>query len=342
MLDLLIEVCLAARPEVCATRLVPTVETCAEAAAADWVGARPALVLREARCAPAAEAVEPLAVVEVAPGVFVHEGAVALASAGNRGDIANLGFVIGEAAVAVIDAGGSRAVGEALYAAVRERSALPIRWLVLTHMHPDHVLGAAVFAEAGATMVGHARLEAALVNRAAGMLAALEREVGVAAPIGTEVVLPDEAVAREATLDLGGRTLLVEAHPTAHTDNDLTALDKMTGTWFVGDLVFDGHLPTVDGSALGWIALLDDLAGREVERIVPGHGRASLPWPEGGRATRDYLEALVEEARAAVQRGESLGEAAGRIGQGLRGEWRLFDAFNTRNATAVYTEVEWE
>jgi quinoprotein relay system zinc metallohydrolase 2 len=281
-------------------------------------------------------------VTEVAPGVFVHRGRHELPTPANAADQANLGFVVGAEAVAVIDAGGSRAVGEGLHAAIRARTDLPIRWLVLTHMHPDHTLGASVFAEAGATVIGHARLPAALAARADSYAATLLREAGPALGIGSEPVPPDETVADVRVLDLGGRRLRLEAQPTAHSDNDLTVLDEATGAWFLGDLVFAGHLPTIDGSVLGWLALLDALEAREAAFAVPGHGPPRLPWPEGAAPMRAYLEALVAETRAAIARGDSLGEAVPRLGAGLRGDWALFDAFNQRNATAAYRELEWE
>jgi glyoxylase-like metal-dependent hydrolase (beta-lactamase superfamily II) len=110
----------------------------------------------------------------------------------------------------------------------------------------------------------------------------------------------------------------------------------------MGDLVFDGHTPAVDGSALGWLALLDRLAARPAARIVPGHGAAALAWPVAGAATRTYLADLVAETRAALARGESLGTATRHLGADLRGDWLLFDAFNARNATAIYRELEWK
>lgn len=339
MLDLLIEVCLADDPGACAARLLPGPCVAAEAAARAeaWAGPR-GLVVAAARCGRG----EALPVAEVAPGVFVHAGRHALPDAETLGDQANIGFVVGGDAVAVIDAGGSRAVGEGLYAAVRAATDLPIAWLVLTHMHPDHVFGASVFAEAGATVIGHANLPAALAARAESYEAALGRALGPAAAIGSTIVLPDATVAERLTIDLGGRALLLEAHPTAHTDNDLTALDEASGLWWTGDLVFDEHLPTIDGSVLGWLALLDALADRPVAGIVPGHGRAPLPWPEAAAPMRAYLEALVAETRAAIAAGESLGTAVPRIGTHLRGDWALFDAFHERNVTAAYRELEWE
>jgi quinoprotein relay system zinc metallohydrolase 2 len=347
MLELIATLCLAASPELCVTRVLPGPEPCEAERAADWLAAHAdpnpgGLVLAVARCAPLAAEVTPLPTVEVAPGVHVHKGRHELPDAANAGDQANIGFVVGTEAVAAIDAGGSRAVGEALYAAIRAETDLPIRWLVLTHMHPDHTLGASVFREAGATLVGHARLPDALANRAETYTDALLREAGPAVAIASTVVLPDETVADTRVLDLGGRTLVLEAHPTAHTDNDLTVLDEGSGLLWTGDLVFHEHAPSIDGSVLGWLAVLESLEARPVAGVVPGHGGPLLDWPAGAAPLRAYLEALVAETRAAIAAGESLGTATRHLGSGLEGEWQLFDAFNARNATAAYRELEWE
>src|SRR5271169_2619965 len=64
-------------------------------------------------------------VLNPAPGVYVHYGAQADMTAANAGDIANLGFVVGTRCVAVIDTGGSYAVGRALHGAIRRVTALP-------------------------------------------------------------------------------------------------------------------------------------------------------------------------------------------------------------------------
>ncbi len=107
-------------------------------------------------CAPRPSSV--LAFSEAVPGVFVHRGKVEEPNPANVGDVSNIAFVVGSRSIAVIDAGGSRKVGEEIYLAIRERSALPITHLILTHMHPDHVLGAEPLREAGAAIIGHANL----------------------------------------------------------------------------------------------------------------------------------------------------------------------------------------
>lgn len=301
-----------------------------------------AMLLVTARPAAAQPSPEPLAVTEIAPGVFVHQAPYALALPQNLGFVGNAGFIVGQNAVAVIDTGGSKAAGAALKAAIAARTGLPVRYVINTHMHPDHVLGNAAFVAPGVIFIGHRNLPEALAARAAAYLAATERLIGTEAAAGTRVVLPDETVDTVRTLDLGARVLRLEAWRTAHTATDLTVLDESTGTWFLGDLLFLGHVPALDGKALGWIAILDAMKQRPAARVVPGHGPASVPWPAAAAPTERYLRRLVSDVRATVKAGGTMAEAARSAGREEAPDWQLFDDFNARNATAAYHELEWE
>ena len=344
MFSILLTLCLPSEIDTCAERYLFTPEPLTKAQCLAQLGAVPSTIRSYAVSNAACTEImpEPLEMAEIAPGVFVHQGQVDVAKPQNQGDLANIGFIIGETSVAVIDAGGSAHVGEQLYAAIRTRTALPVSHLILTHMHPDHTLGAPVFKALGAEIIGHAHLGDALANRVETFERNLQDLLGPQGFAGSGIVAPDIGVEDRLELDLGGRKILLQSHPTAHTDNDLTVYDPATGTFWAGDLVFADHTPALDGSIRGWVAVLKTVAAHDGKRLVPGHGPVSLEMPGGVQATLDYLTVLIDETRAAIDKGDSLRTAIEYIGESQRADWQLFDEFNPRNATAAYTELEWE
>jgi quinoprotein relay system zinc metallohydrolase 2 len=286
---------------------------------------------------------QPLEVKEIAPGVFVHQGRYELFSPRNEGDTSNAGFVIGRDGVAVIDTGGSARIGARLLEAIRARTQLPITYVINTHMHPDHVFGNAAFEAERPVYVGHHKLPRALAARANRYLAINEELLGQAAFAGTRIIPPTLLVEDKLELELGGRTILLEAQKTAHTDNDLTVLDKETGTLFLGDLLFAKHVPALDGSIRGWLALLDTLKSREdIARVVPGHGPASMAWPEALSAEQRYLAKVADDVRALIKEGRTLEEATHEAGLSEKDAWVLFKEYHARNVSAAFAELEWE
>lgn len=302
---------------------------------------RPMMAVLTALAAAVAVAAESLPMKEVAPGVFVFNGVTAEQDAHNRGAISNLGFIVGSRCVAMIDTGGSPAVGAALRESVRQRTALPVCYVINTHVHPDHVLGNQSFVADKPEFVGHAKLPAALAARGRNYVASAERLMGEAGR-GLELVAPTRTVSGEETLDLGGRVLRLRAWPTAHTDNDLTVLDETSGTLFAGDLLFVGHMPVVDGKLLGWIKVTAQLAALDVKRVVSGHGEAGPAWREAFARQGNYLQALADQTRAAIKSGRTLAQAADEVAREQAGDWELADLFHKRNVTAAYAELEWE
>lgn len=277
----------------------------------------------------------------IAPGVYVHHGQHLAVDDPGREDIANLSVVVGDRCVAVIDTGGSVAVGRRFKAAIRALTPLPICYVINTHVHFDHLLGNAAFVDPATTFVGHHALgEAVAANQEffAENFAAELRD----AEATTKLVGPSLMVEETAELDLGGRSLKLQSWPTAHSSQDLSVYDTASGTLFLGDLLFMERVPTMDGSLKGWLGVLSQLGALSAERVVPGHGPLQAAWPDALAPEERYLTRILNETRAAIAAGVALDRASQEVARDEQQQWLLFDRVHGRNVTRAYTELEWE
>ena len=344
MFEAVIMMCLEVAEGPCRKQLLPGYEAETHALCEQQLGVNPPVVDRERAKSPAY--CQPVGSVldfqQVAPGVFVHRGRVEEPDKTNLGDVSNIGFVIGDDSVAVIDAGSAPWMGEAIWRATRARTEKPVSHVILTHMHPDHVMGTTLLRQAGAQVVAHSGLERALLDRQGNYIESLSTLIGPDEVVGVGPIPVDHPVETADEIDLGNRLLTLRAWPTAHTGTDLTILDQTSGILFTGDLVFHQHTPALDGRLLGWQEVLTEMSGIDVTQIVPGHGGPVLSWPDGAADMLRYLDVLETDARAAVESGQRLGDAVETIAQSEADHWDLFEAYNPRNATVAFTELEWE
>lgn len=283
-------------------------------------------------------------VTEVTEDVFYHQGVHEDATEHNIGAIANVGFIIGDDCVAIIDSGGSFREGQLLKQALKRHTDKPVCYVINTHVHPDHILGNAAFKESKPVYIGHEKLPAAIESRKAFFERTFSEALGDAFT-GAEFITPTRTVSvgKPVMLDLGNRELKLTAFTTAHTDHDLTVLDKNTQTLWTGDLLFIERIPALDGSINGWINTIQALQKLDIRYVIPGHGPAGeKQWQTGLAKQLDYFVTMREQIRAIINDFGTIDEATKSVGQDKKDDWLLFEQYHRRNVTAAFVELEWE
>ncbi len=278
---------------------------------------------------------------EVADGFYVHRGVHVEIDQEGHDNIANIGFIIGDDCVAVIDTGGSLAIGEKLRKAIKNKTDKPICYVINSHVHFDHILGNHVFKQDNPKYIGHKNLAEAILQNREFFLEEFGADLGEN-PTVDLIIGPDVLVEDTMELDLGNRKLLLTANPKAHSSADLTILDEKTKSLWLADLLFMERIPSLDGSLLGWFALMDKLHDQNFARVVPGHGPPSAPWPAAMEPQQQYFKILIDETRKAIADGVFLGDAVKSVAQSEKDNWLLFEHLNQRAVSRAYRELEWE
>jgi glyoxylase-like metal-dependent hydrolase (beta-lactamase superfamily II) len=276
---------------------------------------------------------------QLAPHVYAVLGDTSRGSEGRP----NAGFVVTDDGVVVIDALASPRDGRRLVTTIRTVTRLPVKWLILTHHHPDHHFGAIVFRRLGAQVVAHPdRSSLASQGGENALLADWVRVVGLDAMRGFEFAdVPDRAVTLTDTLRLGGRTVVI-AHPgAAHSAGDLTVWLPRERILFAGDLLIeDGVTMVVDGSSGQLLRALDGIDSLNARTIVPGHG--AIPAQPGGLVarTRAYVLGLRRDMKTAIEQGRPMGRALASLPPADQTRPVSLNSRRRRNAVRVYLEEE--
>ena len=275
----------------------------------------------------------------LAPGVYAVVGDTGRGSEGRP----NAGFVVTTEGVVVIDALASPADGARLLATIRATTRQPVRWLVLTHHHPDHHFGAIVLRQAGARVVAHPDTRVlASEGGENNLIADWVRVVGLDAMRGFEFAnVPDRPVTGTDTLRVGGRVLVINHPGPAHSAGDLTVWLPAERVLFAGDLLIeDGVTMVVDGDSRVLLRALDRLDSLRARIVVPGHGALPAAPAALVARTRTYVTGLQRDMRSAVQQGVPMRRALSALPPADTTRPVSPASRRRRNAVRVYLEEE--
>jgi thiosulfate/3-mercaptopyruvate sulfurtransferase len=304
-----------------------------------WRGWAPLLAVALPSLPSLAPPTGPYPVVRLGRGVYEVPGDTGRGSEGRP----NAGFVVTDSGVAVIEALGSPYQGKRLLASVRAITGTPVRYLILTHHHPDHTFGAIVFKRAGARVVANPnRTMLAAENGDDDLVANWDRVVGVRELQGFVFAdTPDIPVTADTTLVLGGRRLVIGYQANAHTIGDLTVWIPDARVLFAGDLlVEDGVTMVVDGSSAGVLAALTRISQYGARVVVPGHGRTVADPTAQIAATERYLDSARTAMQDALSTGRPLSRVLGHMPPPDTARPVSLASRRQRNAVVIYEEME--
>ena len=189
-------------------------------------------------------------------------------------------------------------------AAIATVSDKPVRFVVNTHWHGDHVGGNENLGKAGAVLVAHENVRKRMSKEQ--FIKLFNRTV----PASAAAALPLVTFAESLSFHLNGEDIDAIHVPPAHTDGDVVVFFHKANVIHAGDLVFNGMYPVVDlssgGSVDGMIGAADRLlaAGDAATKIIPGHG--PLATKADVKAFRDMLAASRDAIQPLVKAGKTL------------------------------------
>ena len=293
---------------------------------------------------PAAQAEESaLKAVQLSERVWFVQGQAALGTSANRNFISNAGFVVTDDGVVVIDALGSPALATELLAEIRRITPQPVRYVIPTHYHADHIYGLQTFKDAGATVLAHAEAREYLTSDTAQKRLEASR-VDLAPWINdtTRLVQADRWLEdKETRVRVGSFDFVIGHVGPAHTPEDVVVFVPQLGVLFAGDLFFRGRVPFVgQADSRLWIASLNQLMQYRPKLVVPGHGPTSTEPMADMTLTRDYLLHLRKTMGEAAKNLEPFEDAYAKADWSRFEGLPLFRVANRMNAYNTYLLME--
>ena len=297
-------------------------------------------ILAQAKYAPSSVDME---IKKVSEHVYYVEGIPGVAT-DNEGFISNAGFVITKDCVVVFDALGTPSLANKLVQKIKSITSLPIKKVVVSHFHADHIYGLQVFEELGAEIIAPLGAQKYMQSETAATRLE-ERQFSLEPWVNenTHLVLPDTTIEKSTAFTLGGVTFTINYMGKAHSDGDLTMLVEPDKVLFSGDIIFQGRIPFV-GSADSkkWLDTLTKLETTGLAALVPGHGSASKNPKSTISLTRRYLAHLRKVMGAGIEDLTSFDEVYADADWSEFKDLPAFEEGNRINAYQVYLSMEAE
>ena len=280
---------------------------------------------------------------KVSDNVVYVQGKAGIAT-DNAGFISNAGAVITDEGIVIFDALGSPSLAHKFYKQLREMTDKPIKKVIVSHYHADHIYGLQVFKELGAEIVApYGSLD--YINSPLANERLEERRFSLEPWVNeqTQIVYPDQLLKADTKFALGGHNFTLNVLGVAHSDGDLTMYVEPDGVLFSGDIIFEGRIPFLgDANTRTWLETLQRMETSQVTALIPGHGPVAKNPNQAITATRTYLAFMREKMGNAAQDFVAFADAYANTDWSTFKDLPAFEEANRRNAFQVYLSMEAE
>lgn len=280
--------------------------------------------------------------VQVGKHSWYVEGTAGIAT-DNAGFISNAGVVITDEGVVIFDALGTPSLANKLLKLIREKTDKPIKKVVVSHYHADHIYGLQVFKEQGAEIIAPDGVYEYIDSDVASTRLE-ERQFSLEPWVNedTYIVKPDTILDATEKFSLGNVDFTIDFIGKAHSAADLTLFVDTDKVLFTGDILFEGRVPFIGNNTKLWLETLQTMETNQVAALVPGHGPAAQNPQKAISLTREYLADMREKMGAAVEDLIDFDEAYKAADWSKYEKLPAFEAANRRNAFQVFLSLEAE
>jgi glyoxylase-like metal-dependent hydrolase (beta-lactamase superfamily II) len=281
--------------------------------------------------------------VQVSKHVYYVQGLPGIASEQNEGYNSNAGFAVTNDGVIVIDALGTVSLGYEFIKAIRSITDKPIKRVIITHYHADHVYGLQAFKEIGAEVWAHRTGLQYIEGESQMRLEQRRRDLFPWVNDKTRVVKADRWIDKDETFSFGGLHFEMIYMGPAHAPDDMVIVVREDQVFFSGDIIFTGRIPFVgEADSKRWLQTMGKLLELKPKLMVTGHGKVSTDPASDLILTRDYLTYLRQVMGKAVEDFIPFEEAYAKTDWSKFAKVPAFDAANRINAYGTYLLLEKE
>ena len=282
--------------------------------------------------------------VKIGAHSYYVEGRPGAVSVENQGFMSNAGFVVTNDGVVVFDTLGTPVLAKQLVAAIGKVTRQPIKRVIISHYHADHVYGMQVFKALGAEVWAHTSGQEYLNSEEA--IQRLQQRREMLYPLldeNTRLLPADKWLTDDSSFEMGGLHFDLRHVGPAHSSEDIAMYVKEDGVLYSGDLVFKGRVPFVgNANSKKWLVALDRLIAFKPKYMIPGHGAASSTPKADLKLTRDYLYFVRQVMGNAVKDFIPFDEAYEKTDWKLFSKLPAFQDANRANAYNTYLLMESE